>query len=498
MTREIPLLSKSRFMAGLQCHKRLYLDCYHPDLADPVPESTQARFDTGTRVGELARDLYPGGVLIAENHLHHDAAMAATTQALSDNAVPALYEAGFLHNGVRMRADILSRSEGGFDLIEMKSTTQVKEEHLPDVAIQLYVLRGCGLPVRRACLGHLNKEYIYPGGDYDLWQLFAVEDITGEAEDMQSAIPGILDGIREALSSPEPPCIEAGRHCTRPYTCPFHGHCHENLPGHSVSQLPRAREELLEALAAAGIADIRQIPPGFPGLNPLQQRVRDCVADNRCYLDPRLRSELSGLRYPVHFLDFETFNPALPLYAGTRPFQVIPFQWSCHIMERDGVLRHEEFLHDGGGDPREAFARSLLGALGTAGSIVVYSAFEATRIRELAGALPALADRLLALLDDRIFDLLKSVRTHCYHPEFHGSFSLKSVLPALVPGLDYSDLEITEGEQASLAYAEMTHPDTPPERRNFLREALLAYCKRDTEAEVRLFNKLSNGKFDEH
>ncbi len=261
-------------------------------------------------------------------------------------------------------------------------------------------------------------------------------------------------------------------------------------PEHPVSQLPWAREKLLQSMEVAGIDDIRDIPPDFPGLNAIQQRVRDCVVNDRFHLDGKLPQELQQLAYPIHFLDFETFNPALPLFIGTRPYQIIPFQWSDHVLERNGRLRHEEFLHEEPSDPREPFARSLLKALGTEGSIVVYSGYEAARIRELAATLPTLSTELYGLLDNRIVGLLQLVRKHCYHPEFHGSFSIKSVLPALVPDLDYDDLEISDGSIASVAYVEMIRQEPPTHRRNQLRRALLAYCCRDTEAEVRLFETL--------
>jgi len=488
----IPQLSKSRFMAGLQCHKRLYFECFERDLSDPVEVAQQALFDAGTRVGELARDLYPGGILVDDDHFHHDEAVASTKGLLSEVSVPAIYEAGFQFDNIRTRADLLARVDNDqFDLIEVKSSTRVKEEHLPDVAIQLHVLAGCGITIRRACLAHLNKDYVYPGGPYDLNQLFSVDNVTEEAHEFQSDIPSALEAMRLALRSSEPPNVKASRHCSQPYGCQFYGYCHMDEPEHHVSQLPRASQKLLLLLEEAGVEDIRDIAPGFSDLNELQRRVRDCVVSNRAYLDQDLADVLAEVDWPIHFLDFETFNPALPLYAGTRPYQVLPFQWSDHIMDLDGNLRHEEFLHDGFDDPREPFARNLVRTLGTSGSIVVYSSFEATRIRELADALPHLSRELLALLDGRIVDLLPLVRRYCYHPEFHGSFSLKSVLPALVPGLGYDDLEITDGSEASVAYAEMIHPDTASARRDLLKVSLLSYCKRDTEGMVRLFEALT-------
>lgn len=489
--KKIPPLSKSRFMAGLQCHKRLYFECFNRDLADPVGEQQQAIFDTGTRVGEVARKLYPGGMLITEDYLHHKDAMKSTEKALSDSSVPALFEAAFRYEDIRIRADILVRVDDDcFDLIEVKSTTRVKDENIPDVGVQLYVLNGCGIKIRHTYIGHINREYIYPGGDYDFSQLFCVEDATYRAQTLLPGIPGLLVEMRHLLQSSEPPDIKIGRHCSKPYECPFYGHCHTDLPEHHVFQLPRAREKLFRSLDEAGIDDIRSISADFSGLSELQKRVRDCVVNDHVYLDKALAKTLEQLEHPVHFLDFETFNPALPLYAGTRPYQIIPFQWSNHILERNGQVRHEEFLFEGPDDPRESFTTSLLETLGTKGSIVVYSSFEAARIRELANTFPDLANELLNVIDTRIVDLLQLIRNYCYHPLFHGSFSIKSVLPALVPGFDYTDLTINDGMMASIAYAEMRRPETVPERRGFLKEGLLSYCKRDTEAEVQLYNML--------
>ena len=488
---EIPHLSKSRFLAGLQCHKRLYFECFHRDLADPVDQVQQAIFDAGTRVGELARDIYPGGVLVDYDYFHHGEAVAATKTMVADYSIGSIYEAGFQFNAVRTRVDILVHTERDmFDLVEVKSTTSVKKEHIPDAAIQFYVLYGSEIPLRHAYLAHLNKDYVYPGGDYDLNQLFKLDDVTDAVELIQSDIPELLNEMKSMLGNPQPPDIKAGKHCSQPYTCSFYGHCHMNEPEHHVSQLPRASQKLLLLLEEAEIEDIRDIATDFGELNELQQRVRDCVVNNDVFFNPALPKELATLEYPIHFLDFETFNPALPLYVGTRPYQVILFQWSDHVMDSDGNLTHVEYLHDGFDDPRENFARNLLNALGTSGSIVVYSSFEATRIRELADALPHLSRDMYALLDGRIIDLLPLVRKYCYHPEFHGSFSLKSVLPALVPDLGYDDLEISDGAQASIAYAEIVSPQTTLDRRDLLRASLLSYCKRDTEAMVRLFQTL--------
>ncbi|MDM8000144.1 MAG: DUF2779 domain-containing protein [Dehalococcoidia bacterium] len=489
--RRIPKLSKSSFTAGLQCLKRLYLESYHRDLAAPIDEAQQALFDAGALVGEMARQLYPGGILMDHDYLHIDEAVASTKALLGDTSLAAIYEAGFEFDDIRVRTDILARAKGGrFDLVEVKSGTGVKEEHIPDLAIQLYVLRGAGVRAGRTWLAHLNKDYVYPGGGYDLDQLFKVEDVSKRVQEYQAEIPPALRQMRLALREADAPDIEPGRQCSVPYDCPFFDFCHQDAPEYPVSELPRATERLLMRLKAAGIRDIREIAPGFSGLNPLQKRVRDCVVEGRAYIDPAVRAELQGLVYPVHFLDFETFSPAIPRYAGTRPYQAVPFQWSDHILGADGKLTHEEFLHDGKGDPREPLARSLLETLGAGGSIMVYSGFEEARIRELARDLPRFSKDLLALLEGRLVDLLPILQRHCYHPDFHGSFSLKAVLPALVPDLDYDDLAITDGQAASLAYEEIIYEGTTDDRREQLREELLRYCGRDTEAMVRLVETL--------
>jgi len=488
---EIPLLSKSRFGAGLQCHKRLYLECYSPKLADPIDPGQQAIFDSGTAVGELARERIPGGRLIEEQYYRHTRAAATTKEALADRSIPAIYEAAFTFDDIRVRLDILVRKGGGvFDLVEVKSSTSVHEEHIPDVAIQLYVAEGAGIRIRRAILLHIDSDYVYEGGPYDLSRLFRLEDVTREARDfVRSAAPVALADMRQALKQNAAPLIEIGRHCTRPYRCGFYGHCREGAPEHHIEQLPRAGAGLLDELLEAGIRDIGDIPAAYPGLSALQQRVRDCVATGQPYVDRELRAALHEITYPLHFLDFETFNQALPVYSGTRPYQVIPFQWSLHIRDRGGGLRHHSFLTDGDGDPREAFAASLLDAVESEGTIVTYSSYEQTVIRKLADDLPGYAERLL-VLNMRILDILEVLRAYYYHPDFHGSYSLKVVLPVLVPDAGYHDLDIQEGTQASLAFAQIVAPETGEREKERLRDVLLSYCQRDTEAMVWIFDAL--------
>ena len=489
--RSTPQLSKSRFLAGLQCLKRLYLECYQRELADPADESRQVILDAGTSVGDLARERFPGGILVEQAYFEHRQAERATKTLLQDTSVPALYEPAFTHQGIRTRVDILRRTGSSeFDLIEVKSTTGAKDIHVPDVAVQLHAVEGSGLTVDRAYVMHINREYVYGGGTYDLEELFELTDVTDATRAfMQEEMPDSLTGMWEALRGDETPDIETGRHCTSPYRCPFFGHCHSGEAEHPLRKLPGLRQAAHGRLKAAGIADIEGIPTDFPGLSNVQLRVRNSVVAGRPFVGPDLASRLADVKFPASFLDFETLSPAIPLYPGTRPYQTIPFQWSLHVRDLTGETRHDSFLHDGRDDPRESFVVSLLEALPKEGSIVAYSAYEKTVLKGLAAALPQYEAELLTLCD-RVVDLLKIVRNNYYHPGFHGSFSIKSVTPALIPELAYYDLDISDGAAAAASYARILNDDLPMSEMNRLREALLAYCARDTEAMVSVYETL--------
>jgi hypothetical protein len=485
------LLSKSRVTAGLQCLKRVFLETYAYDDRDPIDPGRKAILDAGTLVGRVARGRFPGGIVMEDDPQLHDQAVRQTEAALAPSGPPAIYEAAFTHDGIRVRVDVLARAGAGeWNLVEVKSSTGFKDEYLSDLAIQIHVAEGSGVRVGRAVLLHVNNQYVWPGGDYDLNALFSAQDLT---DDARSTIPRVLariQAIREVLRGAEPPDIAVGPQCRKPYVCPYYSRCHGDGPEHRVSDLPRLSPKVYHALLGAEIEDIRDIPEDFDGLSALQKRVRDCVVSGAPFQHPDLKTHLDAIRYPIHFLDFETCNPALPIIPGTRPFQQTPFQWSDHVLDRGGSVAHRTFLHMERTDPRPRLTEELLDALDGEGSIVVYSEFEARMIRSLADALPSLATRLLPLVERRMVDLHQLIHEHYYHPGFHGSFSIKDVLPVLVEGLDYSSLLIREGSQAALAFSQMTDPSTCPMEREKLRNGLLAYCERDTEAMLRLFQTL--------
>ncbi len=337
---------------------------------------------------------------------------------------------------------------------------------------------------------HINSAYVYQGGDHDLDRLFSLTDVTEEARSYAAEeMPTGLARMWESLRLAETLDIETGRHCAIPHRCPFFGHCHRDEAKHPIRDLPRLKQGDYDRLKASGIRDIGAIPPDFTGLSGVQIRVRDSVASGRPFAGPDLASRLGEISFPASFLDFEALNPAIPIYVGTRPYQTIPFQWSVHVRDTNGGLRHSSFLDDGPGDPRERFAASLLAAMPPRGAIVTYSSYEETVMKGLAQAFPEYESRLLAACG-RIVDLLPIIRGSYYHPKFHGNFSIKSVISALAPELAYDNLEIPEGRAAAAAYAGLIASDTPQSDGAEIREALLAYCERDTEAMVRVFETL--------
>ena len=480
-------LSKSRIQSGRQCHKRLWLELHEPDQSNWSP-AAQARLDEGTRFGELARELLGGGVLIAADHLHAKEALAETADHLSRprSDIGMLFEPGFSHDDVRVRVDAFRRDEDGDTLIEVKSTTSVKDEHLWDCAIQTWVARGSGRPVVRVLHAHVDSTFVYrKEGHYD--GLMKVEDITDQVETFVPRIPGIVQSLKTVAAAPMP-AITTGDHCGDPYPCPFVDHCRaQEPPGPEfpLSILPRAGKALLEQWRARGWLDVRDVPL-VELRNDNHRRVAAATANGVPDIAPELFGALAEIPYPRHYLDFETISFVVPRWIGTRPFQQVPFQFSCHVEKAPGEFTHHAFLDLSGQSPLSSFVEELLKSAGTTGAVVVWNrAFEATRIRELAEMFPPNAKALNNIID-RMVDLLPIYREHYYHPAMMGSWSIKAVLPTIAPDLDYSNLEVGDGGAALEAYLRAISPGVSDVERETLRQALLRYCERDTWAMVRL------------
>ena len=486
MSRHHPWLSKSRIQSGRQCHKRLWLELHDPKAAKWTT-SAQTRLDEGTRFGDLARALLGGGVLVTADHLHVDEALAETAALLAQphTAAPMLFEPAFAYDGVRVRVDGFQRHGDHDTLIEVKSTTSVKQEHVWDCAIQTWVARGAGRQINRVLHGHVDTRFVYrTQGDYR--GLLKVIDITAEVEALLPYIPRIVDELKQ-VSKGAQPAVKTGSGCFQPYECPFLAHCRATEPPgpeFPIDLLPRAGT-LGDRLVAAGYCDLSEVPE-TELCNPLHRRVAAVTRTGEPFISDELPGLLAKIPYPRCHLDFETISFVVPRWLGTRPFQQLPFQFSLHTESHDGSVRHDAFLDLSGQSPLLGFVESLLDAIPRQGPVIVWNqGFEGARLRELAELFPLQADGLLAIVD-RMVDLLPIYRRHYYHRDMRGSWSIKSVLPTIAPDLAYGALEVADGGQAQKAYLQASHTDTTPEERERLRAQLLAYCERDTLAMVRL------------
>lgn len=484
------VLSKKTVVAGLQCHKRLWWELHDP-AADELRETlaTRHRLREGRAVGTLARQYVPGGHLVERGARSIDALLAETQAALCRPDVPAIYEGAFVANGTLVFTDILERRDSGWTLIEVKAATSVSEqEHIADVAIQASVLRACGLPVTRYEVMHLNRACRHP----DLSNLFVRRDVTQSVDAVLATIDLEIVQQRRAALEGTAPQVSTGDHCARPRACPFTDRCWPALPAHHVSTLYKIRKRTAAAYAAAGWETIAELPESVK-LSAIAARQRRAVREGAMLVEhEQLVAALETLERPIAHLDFETIQPAIPRWPGCRPYDQIPVQLSCHIVDEHGAERHVEWLFDGNGDPRPAAARAILEACEGARVVTAYSSsFERSCIRRVAEACPADAPALHAIAD-ALVDLLPIVREHVYHPEFGGTFSLKRVLPALVPELSYDGLPIAEGETAQVQLARLVlepHEMSDRERRE-IRDALLRYCELDTRAMVALEARL--------
>jgi hypothetical protein len=481
-------ISKSKFVAGVQCLKRLYWQVHEPELAAQPNAAAEAIIQQGREVGVLARQMFPGGIEVRCERL--DEAIRATRALVANREVPAIFEGVFEHQNVLVKVDILHRRrDGRWRLIEVKSTTDVRDHHLDDVGIQYRVVSRSGLDIASACLAHINRGYVFDGGSIDVRRLFKIRNLTRQVERLQPKLTFQLRSQFTVLAMPAAPDIKPGKHCSDPVTCEFFDRCNPLRPDDHVGYLPRIQTSAMQELGEMGVESIHDIPDDFE-LTEIQRRAAECVQSGEPWFSPELRDVLGGLAYPLYFADFETVNPAIPRYPGMRPYDHLPFQWSVHVQRQPGAEpEHHEFLATDASDPRREFISSLCHAMGESGSIVVYSSFESQRLSDLAAWLPEYAERINAI-QARLFDLLPVVREHVYHPAFAGSYSIKSVLPALVPEMTYDGMVVSNGQDAGLAWESLVRGGLTCDERERVEKALRVYCAQDTLAMVRLLQKL--------
>lgn len=482
-------LTKSRFQSGRQCRKRLWLEANRRDLL-AWSEVDELKFAEGNRFGELARKLLGTGTLVEADHLHFEQALRETERLLVQplDAVDLIYEAAFEHEDVRIRVDaLLKRPCGWLSLIEVKSSTSVKPEYLWDCAIQTWVARrgGNNDSADEILLAHVDNEFTYTTeGDYS--GLLKQVEITSDVEDLIPDVAEIVADLHNVLTGPQPR-ISTGRHCKTPYACPFFEHCKGEEPApaeYPIELLPYAGK-LVDALAAEGYRDLREVPPERLQTDK-HRRIVEATRTGIPYASPELAGILDTIGWPRHYLDFETISFVVPRWLGTRPWQQLPFQFSCHTQHENGRVEHSHFLDLSGASPLAGFIEALRSAVGEEGPILVWNqAFEAGRLRDMADLFPLQADALRGLID-RMIDLLPIFREHYYHPAMRGSWSIKRVLPTIAPELDYSKLDIGNGSDAQLGYLRAIAPQTTAPEKELLRQQLLDYCERDTLAMLRL------------
>ncbi|HID54312.1 MAG TPA: DUF2779 domain-containing protein, partial [Anaerolineae bacterium] len=477
-SQETPMLTKTAYLTYSQCPKAFWLATNRPYLAAPPDPATQRRLRAGQEVDRRARDQFPNGRPVPYRPQPEEMA-PLTTQAIAAGAAT-LFQATFTVDDLLVKADILARASDGWHLIEVKSTTSYKEkEHLPDVAFQLYVLQEAGLNVTQTSLMRLNSGCRAP----DLSNLFTLDDVTAEANAFLPQIAADVTAMRRIAAQNAAPDVSVGRHCTRPYPCPFHEHCWQDVTGLTIYDIPRLSAKKERPLQESGVLYLADIPDDHP-LTATQRKFVNFHVQRQINIDrDAIRREMAGLEYPLYFFDFETIDYAIPRFDGCKPYQQVPFQYSCHILHADGALVHQEYLHMDDGDPRRPLAESLLNHIGETGHLIAYNIpFERGVLNKLADHLPEYADRLRDVAD-RLWDQLPVFRQHYRDYRFGKSNSLKSVLPVITPELSYGALDVQNGTQAQVAWEEMVgEGDTAVKSQ--LADQLRAYCRLDTLAMV--------------
>ncbi len=484
------LLSKSSFIKGLQCEKHLYLYKYHYNEMDEFSEMQKAIFQRGTNVGILAQELFPGGTTATEGSPPAYKKGIKKTGELTQQGGKIIYEAAFQFNEVLAINDIIVRDGSKWNAYEVKSSTSISETYLNDAALQYYVISNSGIEINDFSIIHINNQYIRKG-ELDINELFTIQSVIDSILPMQNFIEENVERLKKVISKREMPGIDIGEHCHNPYTCGFFNYCRKHIPEDSIFDFSGMHLKKKYELYRDGIIKLDDVPDDY-SLNKNNGIQLDVYKSGEPLIDKdAIENFLSDLNYPLFFMDFETFQPAVPLYDNSKPYQQIPFQYSIHLKgKKGGELKHFEFLSEPGEDPRVKFIEGLLNDAKGKGDIIVYNkSFEITRLKEIARDFPQDADEIEKLIL-RIRDLMIPFqRKYYYAPEMKGSYSIKAVLPSLVPELSYDELEINEGGLASITF-ESLQTETDMMIIAETRKQLLEYCKLDTLAMVKILEKL--------
>lgn len=480
-------LSKSEYLKGKQCAKALWLHRHSKNLLPGAHGQSEARFESGREVGEIARMRFPGGSLVDCKPWEIKQSVRLTEEFISQG-VSVIYEAAALAtDGAYARVDILQRSltrPDAWNMIEVKSSSGIKDYHIDDVALQYHAFTCAGYNIDRCLLLHINSDYVRHG-ELDVSALFTQADITDQVKALQPTISPLVTSLLNTVSLAQEPQMDIGAHCSAPVDCDFKAHCWKHVPEYSIFNVLQAKKafELVAATGSYLVKDIpaEQIPKGAKAIDLRSYLTNDVYVDKK-----KLQEFVAPMQYPLYYLDFETIGPTIPMYDGTRPYQPVTFQFSLHIEYAPDKLESKDYLHWQRTDPREEFVEQLLKQCGNSGSIIVYNrAFEAGCIEKLAEAFPQHATALLAL-NERMFDLLVPFRQRwLYHPKQNGSASIKAVLPAFT-NKSYEELDIADGSTASEKYLAFMQGRLPENEAEKLYSDLVSYCELDTYAMVEL------------
>jgi hypothetical protein len=477
-------LSKSRYTAGVQCHKLLWWKVHDSNAVELQPDKVlQDRFDQGVQVGTLARGRFPAGVLVDLPHNAY-AERVALTRTLIDDGASAVFEASFSADNTFVAVDVLTRANGGFHLTEVKSSSSQKEEHLADAAVQVHVVERSGIHITGVDVMHLSKECHFP----DLSNLFERTDVTEAVHPLLGKVGWEIDTLLEMLGGPLPD-IAIGLQCHEPYQCPFMERCWPQDPDHIMHLYNVGPKRGCEYMTT-GVHKISDLPANKKLSDTAKRQLR-AMNEKRLIVESSLAAALEPFNCKMGFLDFETISRAVPVWPGMAPWDQAPAQFSYHEATGDGKYSHAQYLAEGSHDARPELARAMIAATRGAEKVATYSHFEKTKIKGLQEAVPELRTELEDL-EHKLIDLLPVIRENVYHPDFLGSFSLKYVLHPLVPELTYDDLVIVDGLVASVEIARLLFvaQKIAPEERDRVRQDLLNYCERDTWAMVRLLETL--------
>ena len=485
-------LSKSLYVRGLQCPKSLWLKKYKCDVLDQ--NTDPAVFETGNIVGELACELFGGGKRIKFDGSSFDEKIAQTENFIK-NGEKAIYEATFCFDEILVMVDILQVVDRKLIINEVKSSTNLEGVYIDDASIQYYVISSLGYEVERVNVIHINKQYIR-GEKLELDKLFAVNDVTDQILSMQSDVAENIKKLKETINDDVEPNLDIGVHCFKPYECDGMNYCwceQRKIPdGTSVFNIAKINKKKATKLYQNGIVNIADIKD-IDVFNANQQMQIKAQINGEEFIDKAgIREFLDTLSYPLYHLDFETFQQAVPEFIGLRPYEQIPFQFSIHKDDGKGNLEHFEFLAEAGSDPRYELALNLIKFIPQDACVLAYNmSFEKGVIRRLATNYPQISNELMAI-HDNIKDLMAPFASKSYyHPKMQGSYSIKYILPAIVPEFEsaYKDLNlIHHGGEAMQAYAAMACMNET--QREAYKKALLEYCKLDTLAMVKVLEKL--------